>query len=185
MTQKIMNDSKLKLILVGAVTAIVLVIGALAFNLISQNEGAQASIQEQEEFLEQTEQYVNDEASYSIRYYKEWFYYEKEKDVGLYVDFQSPSDSFVEGIEIDFIENTSVEDYLSANSQTSATVTIGRFEAEKISYTEPFGSIELQTVGYIFSKDGNIYVIEYTGEIGGDYDKFLAPAERMIQSFEF
>jgi hypothetical protein len=187
MTPKFTNNKHFKLALVGVATVLVLVVGALAINLItSQRDQAQASIQAQEEFLAETEQYVNEEADYAIRYYNDWFITERSQDMGIYMDFQGSGDKYVENVQVDFITNASADKYISTLPvESMETVDIAGTTADKVTYTKPFGSVDLQVVAYIFAKDGNLYVVAYTGEIGGDYDKFFDPARQMIESFEF
>ncbi len=184
-TQK--QIQSLQIILVGLVTLLVLVVGALAFNFISgEDEQALANEEARQEFLSQTEAYINDKAGYSIRYYKDWHVIDRDENVDFYTEYLDIEDSYIEEVEVQFVEGVEAAEYADSLSlENRETQTINGATVEKAVYTYPFGDITLQVDAYVFSKDADIAVVAYTGEIGGDYDHFLAQAESMINSFEF
>jgi hypothetical protein len=183
------QNKRLTLLLVGVVAALILLVGALAFNLLvsNQNQETQASILDNQEFLSQTEEYVNEEDGYSVRYYSDWYVNDTGETVGFFRDLTGIEDSYVENLTVSNLTSYSASEYVESQGfgDSLSAIQIREMEVLTGSTTTPFGSIELQSQHYVFSQEDRIVVLKYTGEIGGDYDQFLAPAEKMVESFSF
>jgi eukaryotic-like serine/threonine-protein kinase len=64
------------------------------------------------------------------------------------------------------------------------TITLGGKSAYKFIYTTKTGNIDLKNMKVGTLQGGQVYTITYTADTK-DFDKYLAPVETMIKSFEF
>ena len=93
------NQQKLKkrlfVVFFGLILIIVFV--AAGYNLVTRYKHltSQASVLNQQEFLENTVLYENSQIGYSIRHYKDWKVFENETGVYVSTDLQGIKDSML------------------------------------------------------------------------------------------
>ena len=104
------NQQKLKkrLFVVFFSLTLIIVFVAAGYNLVMRYKTltSQASLLNQQEFLDNTVLYENIQIGYSIRHYKDWKVFENETGVYVSTDLQGIKDSYVEFITIQKIDVT-------------------------------------------------------------------------------
>ena len=183
------NQQKLKkrLFVVFFSLILIIVFVAAGYNLVTRYKTltSQASLLNQQEFLENTVLYENSQIGYSIRHYKDWKVFENETGVYVSTDLQGIKDSYVEFLTIQKIDVTPSVYIARQGFAESKLIQIGNKNCIFASKEEPFGGIKLRKDHYIFELNIGTIVIIYQGEISeeGEFDKFEPQAKNMIASF--
>jgi len=183
------NQQKLKkrLFVVFFSLILIIVFVAAGYNLVTRYKTltSQASVLNQQAFLDKTVLYENNQIGYSIRHYKDWRVFEYDSGVYISTDLQDISDSYPEFLTIQKIDVTPSVYIARQGFAESKLIQIGNKNCIFTSKEEPFGGIKLRKDHYIFELNIGTIVIIYQGEISeeGEFDKFEPQAKNMIASF--
>jgi|GEM_PF-1386770 len=183
------NQQKLKkrLFVVFFSLILIIVFVAAGYNLVTRYKTltSQASVLNQQAFLDKTVLYENNQIGYSIRHYKDWRVFEYDSGVYISTDLQDISDSYPEFLTIQKIDVTPSVYIARQGFAESKLIQIGNKNCIFASKEEPFGGIRLRKDHYIFELNIGTMVIIYQGEISeeGEFDKFEPQAKNMIASF--
>jgi len=183
------NQQKLKkrLFVVFFSLILIIVFVAAGYNLVTRYKTltSQASVLNQQEFLDNTVLYESNQGGYAIRHYKDWRVFEYDSGVYISTDLQDISDSYPEFLTIQKIDVTPSVYIARQGFAESKLIQIGNKNCIFASKEEPFGGIRLRKDHYIFELNIGTMVIIYQGEISeeGEFDKFEPQAKNMIASF--
>lgn len=179
------KTKKLKLLLFGSIIASVCIVGILLVGLIfPNNNSASASILDNQVFVDSTEEYINEDLGFKIRYYPNWLIARTEKKVIFYTKFEEFSDLYVENLSVTVYDSFNIDEYKKTlDVRFTDVMQIEDFEVDRIYSNSIFGNSQLESISYIFDNSSKVYVLQYTGQIGGGYDKYLVPTQEMVQSF--
>jgi hypothetical protein len=183
------NQQKLKkrLFVVFFSFILIIVFVAAGYNLVTRYKHltSQASVLNQQEFLDNTVLYESNQGGYAIRHYKDWRVFEYDSGVYISTDLQDIRDSYPEFLTIQKIDVTPSVYIARQGFTESKLIQIGNKNCIFASKEEPFGGIKLRKDHYIFELNIGTIVIVYQGEISeeGEFDKFEPQAKNMIASF--
>jgi len=183
------NQQKLKkrLFVVFFSLILIIVFVAAGYNLVTRYKTltSQASVLNQQAFLDNTVLYESNQGGYAIRHYKDWRVFEYDSGVYISTDLQDISDSYPEFLTIQKIDVTPSVYIARQGFAESKLIQIGNKNCIFASKEEPFGGIRLRKDHYIFELNIGTMVIIYQGEISeeGEFDKFEPQAKNMIASF--
>jgi len=183
------NQQKLKkrLFVVFFSLILVIIFVAAGYNLVTRYKAlsSQASVLNQQEFLDNTVLYEKSKDGYSIRRYKNWGVFEYDSGVYISTDLQGIKDSYVELLHIQKIDVTPSVYIAREGFTSSELIKISNKNCIFASKQEPFGNLQIRKDYYIFELADKTIVIRYEGELGeeGEFDKFEPLAKNMIASF--
>ena len=157
------NQQKLKkrLFVVFFSLILIIVFVAAGYNLVTRYKAltSQASLLNQQEFLDNTVLYENNQIGYSIRHYKDWKVFENEIGVYISTDLQDISDSYPEFLTIQKIDVTPSVYIARQGFAESKLIQIANKNCIFASKEEPFGGIKLRKDHYIFELNIGTMVI--------------------------